>query len=79
MLSIDMGEIPLVANGKKILYAVYLSASAADSNWGLSIFIVWSSAFRLNLAIPCYVLEQRRPGQPLPPGKSTKPLHVSGG
>lgn len=65
-----MGEIPFVAVGIGILYGVHSNASTANNNWGLSVLIAWSSAFWLVLAIPWFVLEKRRPGQPLPPGKN---------
>ncbi|CAF9918060.1 MAG: hypothetical protein ALECFALPRED_000512 [Alectoria fallacina] len=65
-----MGEIPLVAIGIGILYGVHSNQSTANNNWGLSVLIAWSSTFWLVLAIPWFVLEKRRPGQPLPPGKT---------
>lgn len=70
-----MGEIPIVAIGIGILYGVHSNASTANNSWGLSVLIAWSSALWLVLAIPWFVLEKRRPGQPLPPGKS----HVTAG
>ena len=65
-----MGEIPLVAIGIGILYAVHSNATTANNDWGLSILIAWSSTSWLVLAVPWFVLEKRRPGQPLPPGKN---------
>lgn len=65
-----MGEIPLVAIGIGILYSIHSNASTANNNWGLSVLIGWSSSIWLVLAVPWFVLEKRRPGQPLPPGKS---------
>lgn len=64
------GEIPAIGVGIGILYAVKSNASTANNNWGLSVFIAWASAFWLLTAIPWFILEKRRPGQPLPPGKS---------
>lgn len=66
----SIGEIPLVGIGIGILYGVKSNASTANNNWGLSIFVAWSSAVWLLSAIPWFILEKRRPGQPLPPGKS---------
>jgi MFS-type transporter involved in bile tolerance (Atg22 family) len=65
-----MAEIPLVVIGIGILYSVHANATTVDNNWGLSVLIAWSSVFFLVLAIPWFVLEKRRPGQPLPPDKS---------
>lgn len=65
-----IGEIPVVAIGIGILYGINSNASEANNNWGLSVLIAWGSAIWLILAIPWFMLEKRRPGQPLPPGKS---------
>ena len=65
-----IGEIVVVAIGIGILYGVNSNASEANNNWGLSVLIAWGSAVWLILAIPWFILEKRRPGQPLPPGKS---------
>jgi MFS-type transporter involved in bile tolerance (Atg22 family) len=67
---VGIGEIPLVGIGIGILYGVKSNASTANNSWGLSVFIAWSSVIWLVLAIPWFILEKRRPGQPLPPGKN---------
>ncbi len=65
-----IGEVPLIAIAVGILYGVHSNESTANNSWGLSVFMAWTSAFWLGLAIPWFVLEKRRPGQPLPPGRS---------
>ena len=64
----SMGAIPLVTVGIVILYGLHSNDSTENNSWGLSVLISWSSAYWLVFAIPWFVLEKRRPGQPLPPG-----------
>jgi hypothetical protein len=42
--------------------------STENNNWGLSIFNAFGSAAELMLAVPWFILEKRRPGQPTPAG-----------
>lgn len=65
-----VGQIPLIAIGIGILYGLHANASTANNNWALSVLIAWTSAYWIITAIPWFVLEKRRPGQPLPPGKN---------
>ena len=70
LFSMGFGEIPAIGVGIGLLYGVKSNASTTNNNWGLSVFLAWSSAFWLLMAIPWFILEKRRPGQPLPPGKN---------
>ncbi len=63
-----VGQLPLVAIGIGILYALHPNSSTANNNWALSVSVAWTSAYWVILAIPWFILEKRRPGQPLPPG-----------
>lgn len=65
-----VGQIPLIAIGIGILYGLHANASITNNNWALSVLIAWTSAYWIMTAIPWFVLEKRRPGQPLPPGKN---------
>lgn len=65
-----IGEIVILAISVAILYRVHSNASPEQNNWGLSILIAFGSAAWLLLAIPWFVLEKRRPGQPVPAGKN---------
>ena len=65
-----IGQLPLVAIAIGIVYGLHSNASDANNNWSLSVIIAWTSVYWLVLSIPWFVLEKRRPGQPLPPGKN---------
>ncbi len=65
-----VGQIPLIAIGIGILYGLHSNASTANNNWALCVLVAWTSVYWLLLAIPWFVLEKKRPGQPLPPGKN---------
>lgn len=66
----SIGEIPAVGVGIGILYGLKANASVENNNRGLSAFVAWASALWFVAAIPWFILEKRRPGQPLPPGKN---------
>ena len=61
------GEIVILAVIVGILYGVNVRGSEANNNWGLSVLIAFATGVWLVLAIPWFVLEKRRPGQPVPP------------
>ena len=61
------GEIVILAVIVGVLYGVNVRGSEANNNWGLSVLIAFATGVWLVLAIPWFVLEKRRPGQPLPP------------
>lgn len=61
------GEIVILAVIVGILFGVNVQASEANNNWGLSVLIAFATGVWLLLAIPWFVLEKRRPGQPVPP------------
>ena len=60
------GEILILAVIVGVLFGVNVNASTANNNWGLSVLIAFASGVWLLLAIPWFVMEKRRPGQPLP-------------
>ena len=61
------GEIVILALIVGVLYGVHVTASEANNNYGLSALIAFATGVWVLLAIPWFVLEKRRPGQPLPP------------
>ncbi|MCJ1413092.1 hypothetical protein MMC19_007194 [Ptychographa xylographoides] len=63
----SLGEIVILAVIVGVLYGVNVNASVANNNWGLSVLIAFATGVWVLLAIPWFVLEKRRPGQPLPP------------
>ena len=63
-----VGGIGVIAAMMGILNAVNATADSENNSWGLSLIIGFGSAVWLVLAIPWFVLEKRRPGQPIPPG-----------
>ena len=62
------GEIIILVILVGILFAVHVRASAANNLWGLSVLIAYCTGVWVVLSIPWFVLEKRRPGQPLPAG-----------
>jgi len=62
------GAIAITAVGVGIFSAVHSNASTENNNWGLSIFNAFGGAAELMLAVPWFILEKRRPGQPTPAG-----------
>ncbi|MCJ1379828.1 hypothetical protein MMC17_002931 [Xylographa soralifera] len=63
----SLGEIVILALIVGILYGVNVNASVANNNYGLSVLIAFATGVWVLLAIPWFVIEKRRPGQPLPP------------
>ena len=61
------GEIIILALIVGVLFGVHVTASEANNNYGLSALIAFATGVWLLLAIPWFILEKRRPGQPLPP------------
>ncbi|KAL2049363.1 hypothetical protein ABVK25_010373 [Lepraria finkii] len=61
------GEIVILAVIVGVLYGVNVTASKANNNYGLSVLIAFATGVWLLLAFPWFILEKRRPGQPLPP------------
>lgn len=61
------GEIVILAVIVGVLFGVNVRASEANNNWGLSVLIAFATGVWLLLALPWFVLEKRRPGQPIPP------------
>ena len=64
----SVGEIVILAIIVGVLFGVDVKASTANNNYGLSVLIAFATGVWLLLAIPWFVLEKRRPGNPLPPG-----------
>ena len=64
------GEILILAVIVGIMFGLKVNASQANNDWGLSVLIAFASGVWLLLAIPWFVWEKRRPGQPLPPNRN---------
>ena len=63
----SLGEILILAVIVGVMYGVNVDASVANNNYGLSVLIAFATGVWVLLAIPWFVIEKRRPGQPLPP------------
>ena len=63
----SVGEIFILAVIVGVLFGVNVNASEANNNYGLSVLIAFATGVWLLLALPWFILEKRRPGQPLPP------------
>ena len=63
----SLGEIVILAVIVGVMYGVNVDASVANNNYGLSVLIAFATGVWVLLAIPWFVIEKRRPGQPLPP------------
>ncbi|KAL8872615.1 MAG: hypothetical protein Q9174_001784 [Haloplaca sp. 1 TL-2023] len=61
------GEIIILAVIVGVLFGVNVRASEANNNWGLSVLIAFATGVWMLVALPWFVLEKRRPGQPIPP------------
>ena len=61
------GEIIILALIVGVLFGVNVTASEANNNYGLSVLIAFATGLWLLLALPWFIIEKRRPGQPLPP------------
>ena len=61
------GELVILALIIGVLYGVNVRASKANNSYGLSVLIAFATGIWLLLALPWFILEKRRPGQPLPP------------
>lgn len=61
------GEILILAVIVGVMWGLNVNASTANNNWGLSVLIAFATGVWLLLAVPLFMVEKRRPGQPLPP------------
>jgi len=59
----SVGEIVILAIIVGILFAVDVTASTANNNWGLSVLIAFGTGVWLLLALPWFFKEKRRAGQ----------------
>ncbi|KAL9578992.1 MAG: hypothetical protein Q9212_005362 [Teloschistes hypoglaucus] len=73
------GEIVILAVIVGVLFGVNVRASEANNNWGLSVLIAFATGVWFLLALPWFVLEKRRPGQPIPPNMSMYGIAVTAG
>ena len=64
------GEIIILAILVGILFALDVRASAANNLWGLSVLIAYATGVWLVVSLPWFIMEKKRPGQPLPVGKN---------
>ena len=73
----SVGEIVILALIVGVMFGVNVDASTANNNWGLSVLIAFATGCWVLLAIPWFIIEKRRPGQPLPPGMNMyDSLHI---
>ena len=72
------GEIVILAVIVGVLYGVNVTASEVNNNYGLSVLIAFATGVWLLLALPWFILEKRRPGQPLPPNMNLLVCQVFG-
>ncbi|KAI1422776.1 MFS general substrate transporter [Xylaria sp. FL1777] len=66
----SVGEVVILAIIVGILFGVNVNASTEANNWGLSVLIAFATAVWLVLSIPWFVIEKKRPGLKIPPGKN---------
>ncbi|GAP85522.1 putative autophagy protein [Rosellinia necatrix] len=66
----SLGEIVILAIIVGILFGVNVNASTEANNWGLSVLIAFATAVWLVLSIPWFLIEKKRPGLKIPPGKN---------
>ncbi|KAI1295093.1 autophagy-related protein 22-like protein [Xylaria venustula] len=66
----SFGEVIILAIIVGILFAVHVNASTDSNNWGLSVLIAFATAVWLALSIPWFLIEKKRPGLAIPPGKN---------
>ncbi|KAI0433247.1 autophagy-related protein 22-like protein [Xylaria sp. FL1042] len=64
------GEVIILAIIVGILFGVHVDASTEANNWGLSVLIAFATAVWLALSIPWFLVEKKRPGLKIPPGKN---------
>ena len=50
-----------------IMFGLKVNDSVANNNWGISVLIAFATAVWVIVAIPLFIIEKKRPGQPLPP------------
>lgn len=61
-------EIVILAILVGVLYAVHVQDSQANNDWGLSVLVAYCNTWWIVFAIPWFLFEKHRPGQPLPAG-----------
>ncbi|KHO01362.1 Major facilitator superfamily domain, general substrate transporter [Metarhizium album ARSEF 1941] len=64
------GEIVILTVVVGIMFAVRVDDGPSSNNWGLSVLIAFATACWLALSIPWFILEKKRPGMRIPPGKN---------
>ena len=61
-----VGELVIVAIGIGMFKAMRINSTMQNNSWGLSVFMAFSGAAQLALALPWFILEKRRPGLSYP-------------
>ncbi|OAA40064.1 Major facilitator superfamily domain, general substrate transporter [Metarhizium rileyi] len=64
------GELVILAIIIAIMFGVRVDASPSNNNWGLSVLIAFATACWLALSVPWFLVEKKRPGMRIPPGKN---------
>ncbi|EFY85468.1 autophagy protein (Atg22), putative [Metarhizium acridum CQMa 102] len=64
------GEIAILAVIVGIMFGLRVDDSPSNNNWGLSVLVAFATACWLALSIPWFVLEKKRPGMRIPPGRN---------
>ena len=64
----SVGELVVLAVMQGMLYGIHADRDEQSNTTALSAVIAFSAGVWVICAIPWFVLEKRRPGQPLPPG-----------
>lgn len=66
----SVGELIILAVIQGMLYGIHADRDKQSNTTALSAVVAFSAAAWVLCAIPWFLLEKRRPGQPLPPGTS---------
>ncbi|KID73654.1 Autophagy-related protein 22 [Metarhizium brunneum] len=64
------GEIAILAVIVGIMFGLRVDDNPSNNNWGLSVLVAFATACWLALSIPWFVLEKKRPGMRIPPGRN---------
>ncbi|KAF3004001.1 hypothetical protein E8E14_008402 [Neopestalotiopsis sp. 37M] len=70
----SLGEVVILAIIVGIMFALNVTASSENNNWGLSVLVAFATACWLVLSIPWFLMEQKRPGMKVPEGKNIMTL-----
>ncbi|KAI1364692.1 autophagy-related protein 22-like protein [Xylaria arbuscula] len=66
----SFGEVVILAIIVGILFALDVNSSTEANNKGVSVLVAFATAVWLVLSVPWFLLEKKRPGLKIPPGKN---------